>query len=88
MEYVGVILGYRRGSNTQYPGEVIAVIRGVDSYKEASRLIGARAVIVDRHGNTYHGKIVGVHGRRGKVRLVFKPNLPGQLIGSEFRIVA
>ncbi len=88
MELSGVILGYRRGSNTQYTSEVLALVRGVSGYKEACRLIGKKAVYVDEHGNTYHGKVVGVHGRKGVVRIVFKPNLPGQAIGKEFRLKA
>ncbi len=86
-EFRGVVLGYRRGSNTQYPSEVLVYVYGVSSRREASRLIGLKTLYVDEKGNTYKGRIIGVHGNRGTVRAVFKPNLPGQAIGREIRIL-
>lgn len=85
-EYTGLIIGYRRGTNTQYTNQVLARIHGIESYKQAARLVGWRTLYVDRYGNKYHGKIIGVHGRKGVVKIVFKPNLPGQAIGEEFRV--
>ena len=86
-ELRGVVLGYRRGSNTQYTGEMLLRVDGITSRGEASRLIGRRVIYVDAKGNTYRGKIIGVHGNRGTLRAVFKPNLPGQSIGSVVRIL-
>lgn len=86
-ELLGLIIGYRRGTNIQYPNEVLAKVYGVEDKKQASRLIGWKAIYVDRHGNKYNGKVVGVHGRKGVVRIVFKPNLPGQAIGEEFKLI-
>ncbi len=86
-ELSGLIIGYRRGTNTQYPSEVLAKIYGVEDKRQASRFIGWKAVYVDRYGNRYNGRVVGVHGRKGVVRIVFKPNLPGQAIGEEFRLI-
>jgi len=78
----GYIMGYRRGWNEQYPDEVLVKIEGVNSKSEACKLIGCKVIAKDPHGNTYRGKIVKAHGKRGVVRVVFKPNIPGQLIGS------
>lgn len=78
----GYIMGYRRGWNEQYPDEVLLRIEGVNSKGEACKLIGCRVIVRDKHGNVYRGRIVRAHGRRGVVRAVFKPNIPGQLIGS------
>lgn len=77
----GVVLGYRRGTNTQYPNEVLVKFHRVESRSDASRLIGCKVIYKDVYGNVFRGKIVGVHGRKGVVRAVFKPNLPGQAIG-------
>ncbi len=84
--YTGLVLGYRRGSNTQYENQVLIRVDGVTSRSEASRLIGWRVLYRDSKGNTYHGKIVHVHGNRGVVIAVFKPNLPGQAIGKNVYI--
>lgn len=86
-ELFGLILGYRRGTNIQYPNEVLAKVYGVDDKSSASRLIGWKAIYVDKHGNRYSGKVIGVHGRKGVIRIVFKPNLPGQAIGEEFKLI-
>ncbi len=83
----GVIVGYRRGPNQQYTNQVIMKIDGVNSRRHAARFIGFLVKIVDKHGNMYKGKIVGTHGCKGYVRVVFKPNIPGQLIGATATII-
>ncbi len=77
----GLIVGYRRGSNTQYENQVLLRVDGVSDSNEASRLIGWKVLYRDAKGNIYRGKIVRTHGGRGIVIAVFKPNLPGQAIG-------
>ncbi len=77
---VGVILGYRRGSNEQYESLVRVKVFGIGDRRLASRLIGWRVYYRDEHGNEYHGKVVGVLGNRGVVLVRFKPNIPGQAI--------
>ncbi len=84
--YHGYVIGYRRGWNDQYPNQVLLKIYGVDSRNIASKFIGAKVVLKDRYGNVYRGKIVKTHGKRGVVRAVFKPNLPGQALGSTVEI--
>ncbi|MDK2384791.1 MAG: 50S ribosomal protein L35ae [Candidatus Korarchaeota archaeon] len=86
-ELRGVIMGYRRGSNTQYTSEVLVYVPGVAGRREASRLIGRRAVYVDEKGNVYRGRVTRVHGNRGVLRASFTPNLPGQAIGREIKIL-
>jgi len=87
VEFRGVVMGYRRGGNTQYPSEVLLYVHGVSSRREASRLVGLKVVYVDDKGNTYRGRIIGVHGGKGVLRASFKPHLPGQAIGREVRIL-
>lgn len=88
MESTGRILGYRRGPNEQYPNQVLVKIDNVDNYKDASKFIAAKVVLRDRYGNVYIGKVVGVHGRKGVVRVVFRRNIPGQAIGSTVLLIA
>jgi len=82
----GLIVGYRLGSNTQYENQVLLRIDGVSDAKNASRYIGWRVIYRDGRGNVYRGKIVRVHGGKGVVIAVFKPNLPGQARGGNVYI--
>ena len=84
--YTGIILGYRLGSNTQYERQVLIRVDGVNDRATASRLIGWRVLYRDGKGNEYRGKIVHVHGGKGVVIAVFKPNLPGQARGGNVYI--
>ncbi len=84
--YTGLVLGYRRGSNTQYENQVLLKIDGVSDRSKASQLIGWKVLFVDNKGNRFYGKIVGVHGGKGVVIGVFKPNLPGQAIGKNIYV--
>ena len=79
--HTGIVVGYRRGSNTQYENQVLIRVDGVTKRDEAARLIGWRVVYRDNKGNTYNGRIVGVHGSKGIVIARFNRNLPGQSIG-------
>ena len=84
---IGVVMGYRRGSNTQYPKQVL--IKVVNSLtKKVDNLIGAKLLVRDAYGNEYHGKVIRVHarGRNNVVIGVFNRNLPGQAIGAEVLI--
>jgi len=84
---IGVVMGYRRGSNTQYPRQVL--IKVVNSLtKKVDNLVGAKLLVKDTYGNEYHGRVVKVHarGRNNVVIGVFNRNLPGQAIGAEVLI--
>ncbi len=84
--FTGIVIGYRLGSNTQYENQVLIRVDGVSTRNEASRLIGWRVLYRDNKGNEYRGKIVRVHGDKGVVIAVFKPNLPGQARGGNVYI--
>lgn len=83
----GVVMGYRRGANTQYTNQVL--VRVTDTVmKRVDSLVGAKALVKDQWGNTYVGKVVGIHarGRNNVVIVRFKRNVPGQVIGEPVRI--
>ena len=84
----GVIQNYRLGTRNQKGNCLLVKIEGVDSNKEASRLIG-RVVewINPKSGKTIRGKIVRTHGNKGVVRTRFKKGLPGQALGTKIKIV-
>ncbi len=82
----GIILGYRRSKARQYNNQVIVKVL-VDP-KNVGSLVGAKIIANDRYGNVYRGKIVRVHSFRNcTVIAVFRPNIPGQLIGSIVSII-
>ncbi len=83
----GILMGYRRGSNTQYPRQVL--VRVIESLKRrVDNLIGMKAVVRDKYGNEYIGRVVRTHarGKNNVIIVVFNRNLPGQVIGSEVKI--
>ncbi len=84
--YTGLIIGYRRGSNTQYENQVLIRVDGVANSNQASRLIGWKVLYKDTRGNEYHGKIIDIHGNKGVVIARFNRNLPGQAIGKDIYI--
>ncbi|MCE4616553.1 MAG: 50S ribosomal protein L35ae [Aeropyrum sp.] len=76
----GVIMGYARGTNTQYTS--YALVKVLDTPERVGRVLGGIAIYKDKHGNSYRGRILKLHGRRGGVVLVrFNRGLPGQAIG-------
>jgi len=81
-----VILGYRRGSNIQYPNQVLLKVM---SNVVLSGLIGKKVIYKDKYGNVYRGKILDVHGKgiNGVLIATFKPNLPGQAIGDLAKVL-
>ena len=83
----GVVVGYRRGTNTQYTNQVL--VRVVDTVmKRVDSLIGAKVLVKDPWGNSYVGKVVKVHarGRNNVVIVRFNRNVPGQVIGEPVQI--
>jgi len=82
---IGRILGYKRGGGRQYNSKVLIKVF-IDS-KSVHRLIGSKVIVKDFKGNMYNGKIVKIHSTKNTVALArFKPNIPGQLIGSTVSI--
>jgi len=83
----GYILSFRRGA-VQDERTVILEIESVDSYKRAASLIGRK--VVWRHpgkGFEVRGKILRLHGRRGRVLVRFRRRLPGQAVGTQVHIL-
>jgi large subunit ribosomal protein L35Ae len=82
-----IIMGYRRGTNTQYTRQVILRVEGVP-LKVVRGLAGRRVVYRDRHGNVYRGRVLKPHGARNPLLLArFERPLPGQAIGGVAEIL-
>jgi large subunit ribosomal protein L35Ae len=57
-----------------------------NSVSEAGQLIG-RKVIWKKGKNKFIGKIVGLHGKKGLVRVKFRKGVPGQALGTTVELV-
>lgn len=82
----GVIKSYRRGVRTQNPRQVIVVIKGISSKKEAFALVGKSVAWKSPGGKRMAGKVSAPHGGKGAVRARFGKALPGQAIGAKVAI--
>ncbi len=78
--YKGIILGFRKGPKTQNPNQVLVRVPDLDG-EGVRKIIGYTVEYVDKYGNRYIGTVIRHHGSNNVVRVVFKPNLPGQAIG-------
>jgi len=58
----------------------------VTSISEAGQLIG-RKVVLKYGNNKFIGKIVGLHGKKGLVRVKFRKGVPGQALGTTVELV-
>ena len=80
----GSILNYRIGRKTQDPRQCLIKVMGVEP-SDARRMIGSKVGWPVNDPKIY-GKIVGVHGRIGTLRVRFNRGVPGQALGSRVRI--
>jgi len=71
----GIIINF----HIAYTKEVLVQIPGITSRREASKLIGKKAVWKDT--KTYVGKVSGVHGNSGVVKVKFDAPLPPTSLG-------
>ena len=84
----GVIASYRRGIKTQTNNQAIIHVHGVESKKDAEKLIGKTASWVSdgKEKKTLKGKITAVHGGNGAVRVLFEKGVPGQALATKIHI--
>jgi len=75
----GIIMNYRKGSNTQTTDQMIIM---PEEPKKAKELVGKK-VVYKAKTHDIVGKVTALHGRRGAVRARFERGLPGQSITKE-----
>ncbi len=83
----GKIVSFRRGGNRYYPLQAIVEVEGA-GVGDFHKLVGKK--VVWRHpltGAVFTGRIVRLHGRRGRVIVRFKRQPPGEAVGREVEIV-
>lgn len=81
----GIIKNFRVGPRTQRQNQFVVDLAGNDK-KKSSSLIGKKAVWTTSAGKEILGKVAGLHGDNGSVKVRFDKGLPGQAIGTEILI--
>jgi ribosomal protein L35AE/L33A len=83
---IGRITNYRIGIRAQQSKECLVEFKDTD-YGAAGQLIGKK--VVWNHGKAKRtGKIIGLHGQKGTVRVKFGKPVSGQAIGTTVEIIA
>jgi large subunit ribosomal protein L35Ae len=81
----GRITNYHIGIKTQQPKECLIEFNNMDS-GAAGQLVGQKVVWTNGK-NKFTGKIMGLHGRNGIVRVKFARPVPGQAIGTVVKLI-
>lgn len=82
----GRITNYRTGPNSQASKVCLIEFNGFDTASTAGKLIGQK-VKWTNGTKSLLGKITGLHGRNGMVKVAFKHGVPGQALGSAVEII-
>lgn len=77
----GRITNYRTGPKAQMTSECLIQFEQFNSVSLASKLIGQK-VLWKQGKSELPGKIVGLHGKKGMLRVRFANGVPGQAIGT------
>jgi large subunit ribosomal protein L35Ae len=82
----GVIVNYRIGIRTQMSKWCLIQIIGENTASKAGQLVGRKMVL--RYGkNSFIGRIIGLHGKKGVVTVKFRKGIPGQALGARVELL-
>ncbi|MCD6563139.1 MAG: 50S ribosomal protein L35ae [Thermoproteales archaeon] len=83
----GTIVNFKLGN--KYDGrKIILELEGITSHNHASQFIGRKVVwIHPKSKDKIIGKIVRIHGKKGRVIAVFRKALPGLALGNTVSII-
>lgn len=82
-----VIMNYRGGLVRKNLRQMIIAPEGIKNKEEAKKLVGKTVTWTTPAGRKILGKISGVHGNSGAVRVIFaEKGLPGQALGTSVEI--
>ena len=82
----GIIVNYRRSTKTRASRECLIQFDHANSISEASQLIGQK-VVWKKGKDKFIGKIVGLHGKKGLIRVRFRKRVPGQALGTSVELI-
>lgn len=83
---IGRITNYRIGIRTQQSKECLIEFNNMDA-AAVGQLIGQK-VVWTSNKKRFTGKIMGLHGRNGTVRVKFARPVPGQAIGTIVELIS
>ena len=84
MDPTGIITNY----HIAYTKEVLVSVSGIKSKKDAGKFIGKKVIFKDGKGKQYSGKVSGLHGRKGTLRVKFSKPLPSTSLAKPVNIAA
>lgn len=84
---MAIFLGYKGGQRTQKSKCALIRVDSVDDRSKAAAYIGRKVVWISPSGSRLIGKVIGVHGRNGVLKVRFRKGLPGEAIGTELTII-
>ena len=83
----GTIVNYRIGIRTQMPKWCLIQIMGENTVSRAGQLVG-RKMILKFGKNSFIGRIVSLHGKKGVVEVKFHKGIPGQALGAKVELLS
>jgi large subunit ribosomal protein L35Ae len=83
----GRIMNYRTGIRAQTSRECLIQFTDATSQAQSGSFIG-RKILWKGEKTAFVGRIVGLHGKNGVVRVRFKKGVPGQALGATVELVA
>lgn len=82
MDPTGIIVNF----HIAYTKEILVYVPGINSKRDASKLIGKQAIWIDEKGNKYIGIVSGLHGKSGTLKIKFKKPLPAKALAKPINI--
>ena len=79
------IINYRRNSTGQVMNQLVVTVLGIDTKDKAHKFVGKNATLSTGKQNII-GKVSGIHGNTGALRILFLKGIPGQMLGSKLLI--
>ena len=83
----GTIVNYRVGIRTQMPKWCLIQILGENSVSRVGQLVG-RKMILKFGKNSFVGRVIGLHGKKGIVKVKFQKGIPGQAFGTRVELLS
>lgn len=92
-------MGYRRGRLNVHPSRALVKIEDVKTRSDARYYLGHRVLYIYRAATkkdprthkkllrVVAGKVTGVHGNNGTVKVRFTPNVPPRSFGKRVRVM-
>lgn len=78
----GIIVNF----HIAYTKEILVFVPGINSKREAGKLMGKQAVWIDEKGNKYVGIVSGLHGKSGTLKVKFRKPLPAKALAKPINI--